>query len=135
MATYLLKFAFPHETIGTMLGTSSPSDRVISIKFDTSTSLLFVDDLKTVVVNEHVGGATLQFVCRDSLLDGFDSWCNNRCQTLLVNGTLDGDVRKDTILQPRWAFGGIIFRVRVHLADGTDALSDTTNDDLGKELG
>ena len=117
-----------------MLGTSSPSNRVIGIKFDTGTSLFFVDDLKTVVVDEHVGGATLQFVCRDSLLDGFDSRRNDRCQTLLVHGTLDGDMRKDTILQPRWTFGRIVFRVGVHLADWTDALSDTTNDDLSEEL-
>ena len=59
---YLLELAFPHKSIFTMFGPSSPTNRVIRIKFNASASLVFINDLQTIVVDEHVSRATLQLV-------------------------------------------------------------------------
>lgn len=60
-----------------MLRTSSPSDRVISVELDPGSSLLLIDDLQSIVVDEHVGGPPLEFIRRDGLFDRFDRGSND----------------------------------------------------------
>ena len=91
-----------------MLGSRSPANGIIRIEFDTRLTLLFIDNLETVVVDEHVGRSALEFVGRDGLLDGFDGGRNNGMKTFLVDGTLDRDVREDLVGQSRGFDGGII---------------------------
>ncbi len=77
-----------------MLWPGSPSNAVVSIELDSSTSLLLVDDLETIIVDEHVGGSSLEFVGGDGLFDGLDGWRNDGAQTLLIHRALDRDVRQ-----------------------------------------
>jgi hypothetical protein len=60
-----------------MLRPRNPSNRMIRIKVNPRPSLFLRYDLKPVVINEHIRRATLQFICRDSLLDGLDRGCND----------------------------------------------------------
>lgn len=98
---YLLKFSFSYEPVCTMFRTRSPSDGMIRVKVNTGLSLLLVDDLETVVVDEHVGRPSLKLIGRDGGFDGLDRRCNDRVKTFFVNRTLDCDVRKNTIGQAR----------------------------------
>jgi len=87
----MLTFSLSDEII-TMLWSGSPSDAVVGIKFDSGTSFLLVDNLETVVVDEHVGGASLQLISGDGLFNGLDCWCDDGAKALLVDGALNGDV-------------------------------------------
>jgi len=59
---YLLKFTLSHETILPVLWTCSPSDRMIGVEFNASPSLIFVNDLHTIVVDEHISRTALELV-------------------------------------------------------------------------
>ena len=107
---------------------------MVGVKVNTCLPFFLIDDLKTVVVDEHVCRTALQLVRGNCLLDGLDRRCDDRCQPFFVNGTLDSDVRQDAIRQPGRLDRRIELGVLVHLADWTDALSDATDDDLGEEL-
>lgn len=117
-----------------MFGTRSPSDAVVRVEFDSGLALLLVDQLETVVVDENVRRATLQFVRGDGLLDRLDGWRDDGCKTFLVHRALDGDVGKVATLNATWKHGRVVARVHRHLAYGTDALRNATNDDLSEEL-
>ena len=59
---YLLKFTLPHESIFPVLWARSPSNRVIRIEFNASPSLILIDDLQTIVVDEHISRPALKLV-------------------------------------------------------------------------
>ena len=117
-----------------MLGTSSPPDRVIGVELDAGTTLFLVDDLKTVVVDEHVCRTTLELVRRDGLLDRLDRGSDDRVQTLFVHWALDSDVRKSAVGETGRANSRVEFGVGRHLSDRTDTLCNTANNDLCEEL-
>ena len=76
-----------------VLGPCSPSDRVVGVKLDTLASLFLWDDLKTIIVDKHVGRATLQLVRGNGRLDGLDRGLDDRLETFLVHRALNGNVR------------------------------------------
>ena len=117
-----------------MFGTCNPSDGVVRVELDPSASLFLSNNLKAVVVDEHVGRAALELIGGNSLLNRLHRRGNDSGQTFLVHRTLDGDVRQYTILQSWRTSRGIILRVHMHLTNRTDALGDTSNNDLSKEL-
>ena len=43
-------------------------------------------------------------------------------------------MRQDFAAKAWRSFGGVVFRVELHLLNWSDALGNTTDDDLGKEL-
>jgi hypothetical protein len=49
-----LKLALTDEALRAVLGAGSPANTVVGVEFDTRLTFLFVDDLDTVVVDEHV---------------------------------------------------------------------------------
>lgn len=117
-----------------MLGASGPSNTVVRIKVNALASLFFIYNLESIVVDEHICRATLEFICRNSLLDRPDGRHNNGVQTFLVNRTLDGNMGKDSILQTWRAVCRKELGILGHLAHRTDALRKTANDHLSKKL-
>ena len=61
MNEWQLTFSLSDEIV-TVFGSRGPSDAVVSIEFDSSPTLFLIDDLKTIIVDKHVGGSTLQFI-------------------------------------------------------------------------
>ena len=61
-------FSFSDKVIS-MLWSGSPPNAVISIKFDSCATFLLIDNLETIIVDEHVGRSTLKFISGDGLLD------------------------------------------------------------------
>ena len=132
--TYLLELSLPHEPILAMLRTCGPTDRVVSIEFNTSPSLVLVNDLETVIVDEHVRGTALEFIGGDGLFDRLDCGRNDRVQTFLVHRALHSDVRQSTVPDPRRSLCRVELRVHLQLSDGTETLRETTDYDLSEEL-
>jgi hypothetical protein len=131
----LLELSATNEAIETVLGTGSPTNAVVGVELNSGLTLLLIEKLKTIVVDEDVGGTTLKLVGGDSLLDRLDGRGNDGCETLLVDRALNGDVRKVATLDAAGEQSRVEARVHGHLANGTDHLSDTTDDDLGEEEG
>lgn len=117
-----------------MLGARGPSDTVVRIKVDARSSLFFVNKLQAIVVDEHVCRTALKFVCRNRLFDGPHCRHNDGLQPFLVDGTLNRDMRKSSVLKTRRAVCGEELGVLGHLANGTNALCETTDNDLSKKL-
>lgn len=117
-----------------MLGAGGPSDTVVGIKVDARSALFLVDQLQSIVVDEHVCRAALKFICRNCLFDGSHRWHNDGLQSFLVDGTLDRDVGKIPVCQTRRAVGREELRVLSHLANRTNALCETADNDLGEKL-
>jgi len=130
----LLELSLTDEALGTVLGSGSPTDTVVSVKVDSFVALFLVNQLKTVVVEEHVARSSLEFVRGDGGLERLDCWHDDTLETLLVDGTLDGDVWKWATGDTAWKKSRVETRVGGDLLDRTDHLSGTTNNDLGKEL-
>ncbi|CRK15930.1 hypothetical protein BN1708_011614 [Verticillium longisporum] len=105
----LLKLAATDEAILAMLRACDPADAVVGVELDARAALLVGEKLQTVIVDEHVGRATLQFICGHGLLDGLDRGNDDTGQTLLVYRTLDGNMRQDVALQS----GGRASRVKL----------------------
>ena len=75
--TYLLEFSFSDKPVVIMLGTCSPTNRMVGVELDTLTSLFLRNDLKTIVVDEHVGRTTLQLIGGNGGLDRLDRGCDD----------------------------------------------------------
>lgn len=119
---------------GVVFGTRHPADVVLVVVLAALPGLVGWDQLHAVVVDEDVGGAALHLVRRDGGLDGLDRRVDDREQAFLVHRALDRDVREDgRAREPGWRLAGKELCVGVHLADGTDNLSDATGDGLHKE--
>jgi len=129
----LLELSTTDEAIETVLGTGSPTNAVVGVELDSGLTLLLVEKLKTVIVDEDVGGTTLELVGRDGLLDRLDSRSDNGCETLLVDRALDGDVRQVAALDTARKQSRVEAGVHSHLANGTNHLGNTTDNDLGEE--
>ncbi|KAI6775697.1 hypothetical protein HG530_002455 [Fusarium avenaceum] len=102
-----------------MLRSCNPSDAVIGIEVDTGVTLFLTDELKAIVVDEHVGRTTLEFIeKREKDLDG--GKCNEaKALVVTINSYLDGELspggtkrghddeeserHKDSILQMDWS--------------------------------
>lgn len=134
ITTYLFEFSLSCESINTMLGPSSPSDTVVGIEVNARSSLVLVDQLQSIVVDEHVGRATLKFVCRNCLFDRSYRGHNDGVQPFLVDRTLDRDMWKSSILETRRAVRRKEFGVLGHLANRPNALCETADNDLSKKL-
>ena len=65
----LLEFSLADEAIGVVSRTSSPSNLIVGVEFNTGLSLFGGDDLETIVVDEDIGGSSLKFICGNGLLD------------------------------------------------------------------
>jgi len=131
---YLLELSAAHETIGIVLRTGGPANAVIRIEVDASLALILVEKLETVIVDENVGASALKFVSRDGGFDRLDRRRDDRRETLLVHWALDRDVRQCVRGESVWEHGGVETAILLHLLDGSDALSDATDDDLSEEL-
>ncbi len=59
---YLFEFAIPYKSIFTMPGSCTPPNAVLVIEINPGLPLLFRKDLQTVVVDEHVRRAALEFI-------------------------------------------------------------------------
>lgn len=91
--------------------------------------------LHTVVVNKDVGTASLHLVHRYRSLERFDRRHDDCAETLLVDRTLDSDMRKNLrslFASHRWLARKVL-RVALRLTDGSDELSDTSHDALEEE--
>lgn len=132
--TNLFEFPLSRETIETMLGAGSPSDTVVGIKVDARPSLFLVNNLQSIVVDEHVCRATLQFIGGDCLFDGSHRGHNDGLQPFLVDRTLNRDMGKGSVLDTRRAVCREEFGVLGHLANRTNALCETADNDLGEKL-
>ena len=99
--TYLLEFTLSHEAILAMLRSSGPSDRMVGVELDASTSFFFVNDLQSVVIDEHIRRPALQLICGNGLFDGFDGGSDDGMQTFLVNRALNSDMRKGSVCKTR----------------------------------
>jgi hypothetical protein len=122
-------------TLGIVTRTSDPSDVVLVVEVLASAGLLFRDQLHTIVVDEDVGSTALHLVGGDGSLDGVDSGLNDTNKTLLVNGTLDGDVRESDKIGVE-ALGGdtrVELGVGGQLRDRTEELSDVSDKSLEEE--
>lgn len=117
-----------------MFWSRGPSDRMIGVEIDPRLPLFFIKDLQSVIVHEDVSSATLHLVRRDGLLERPDSRLNDTSKALLVDRTLDVDVRQRTTFESLRPYRGIIATVHLHLLDGSNALRDAADDDLGKKL-
>ena len=117
-----------------MLGTGGPANAVIRIEVNASLALILVEKLETVIVDEDVGATALQLISSDGGFDRLDRRRDDRRETLLVHWALDRDVRQCVRGESVWEHGGVEAAILLHLLDGSDALSDATDDDLSEEL-
>lgn len=117
-----------------MLGPSSPADAVVGVEVDTGLSLLLVDKLEAVVVDEDVGATALELVGRNGLLNRLDRGRDNRVKTFLVDGALDGDVGELAACYAAGLQCRVETTVLVDLLDWANDLSDTSDDDLTEKL-
>src|SRR5438477_12568561 len=90
-----------------MLRSSNPANAVVSVEFNTSPSFFFRSNLQTILIDKHIRGSALQFVCGDGLLDRLYGGSDDGVQTFLVHRTLNGNVRKDRRLQAWWGPGRV----------------------------
>ena len=77
--------------------TSNPADAVVCVICDASATFGGGKRLKTVVVNEDGGGSALAGVSLHRLLNRLDGRSQDSFQTLLIDGHLDGNVRKSAV--------------------------------------
>lgn len=117
-----------------MFGAGRPSDTIVGIEVDACSSFFLINKLQSIVVDEHICRATLKFVCGDCLFDGSDGGHNDGLQPFLVDGTLDRDMGKSPVLETRRAVGREEFGVLGHLANRTNALRETADNDLSEKL-
>lgn len=132
----LLELSLTDETLGAVLGTGGPPDVVVGVEVDTGVALVLVDQLQTIVVEQHVAGATLKFVGRHGSFARLDGGSNDTLQTLLVHGALDSDVGKRVTIDRSNAAreqSRVETGVRGNLLDGTDNLGGTSDNDLSEE--
>jgi hypothetical protein len=77
-----------------MLGTSDPSNVVVGIVGDTGVTFFIGEETETVIVDKDSRSTTLASVRLHGLLERLNRGCEHRLEGLLVDGHLDGDVRK-----------------------------------------
>jgi len=77
-----------------MLGPSRPADTILFVRLHTSAAFIFGEELKTVVVDEDVGGSSLHFVGGDGSVDTADGGDNDGVKTFFVDWHLNGEVRQ-----------------------------------------
>jgi len=130
----LLEFSFSNEPINIVSRSSCPANLIIGIEFDASLALFGRDELETIVIDEDVCRAPLEFVCRDRLLYRSHSRNDNAVKTLFVDWALDRDMWQHIGAQAHRRGRGEIFRVLGEMLDWTDDLCNGTDNDRGEEL-
>jgi hypothetical protein len=71
-----------------------PPDVVVGVEVGACLAVFGGDELQTVVVDEDICCAALQFIGGDGLLDGANGGCDDGVEALFINGALDGYVWK-----------------------------------------
>ena len=117
-----------------MFRSRRPANRVVPVEVNACIPLVLWDELKAVIVDQHVGRPALQLIARDCRFDGPHGGHDGQLQTLLVHGTLNRDVRQRATHQPGRRDRRIELGVHLHLLDGAEALGQATHHDLGEEL-
>ena len=111
----LLEFASSYEGgrsvfgFGIVLRSSDPSDVMFIIKVFALLALLFRNQLHAIIVDKNVGSAALHLIGRDGSLDRLDGRLDDGAKTLLVDGSLDGDMRQRTLPDPRRTLSRVEF--------------------------
>jgi len=97
--TSFLEATSPFETVRIVRvrRTGDPTDSMVRVVRNTSATLCGWKQLKTVVVDEDGGSSALASVSLHGLLNGLDGRGQYSFQALLVNGHLNGDVRKSAV--------------------------------------
>jgi hypothetical protein len=92
----LLELALADVALVTVvLRTCDPADVVVLIKFSPRLAVLLRDaSAKSIIVDEDVGGPSVGFVIRDGLLQRSNGRNDDRVETLLVDGHLNGHPRR-----------------------------------------
>ena len=138
-----------------MLGARDPADAVIRVEDDALVTLFDAEEPETVVVDEYRGCTTLAGVGLHCFLERLDGGCpacsgeqaasngrlfedsQDRFEALLVDRHLNGDVREVVVdhLVGAGRVGGVVLRILVVLANGSDAHRHVLHDLECKELG
>lgn len=135
--TYLLEFSFSNEAFATVAGSRNPANIMVGIEvysFFPQVFVLSFKKLQTIIIDEDVCGTSLELVCTDRLLDRLDRWYNNSLKALFIDGTLYGDVWKNTGPDALRGFGRVVFRVLRQLGHWSETLGETTHNDLCEKL-